>query len=101
MKTMLRLVAALAICTAPLAAQAQAWKEYSYPQDGFAVQFPAKVPSSTDLSTKLDRVSSRVDRLESRPDALPTALVALAAAIVLGGAGIGLGLSARRRGPEI
>jgi hypothetical protein len=64
-------------------------------------EFPAKVPSVTDLSTKLDRVGARVDRLEGKPDALPTALVALAAAIVLGGAGIGLGLSARRRGSEI
>ncbi|HEV7467657.1 MAG TPA: hypothetical protein VGP96_15260 [Candidatus Dormibacteraeota bacterium] len=65
------------------------------------VEFPAKVPSVTDLSTKVDRVSARVDRVESRPDALPTALVALAAAIVLGGAGIGLGLAARRRGSGI
>jgi hypothetical protein len=61
------------------------------------VEFPARVPSVTDISTKLDRVSARVDRVESRPDALPTALVALLAALVLGGAGIGLGLSARRR----
>jgi hypothetical protein len=76
-------------------------KTFNLVQDATAVQFPVKVPSTTDLSTKLDRVSARVDRVESRPDALPTALVALAAAIVLGGAGIGLGLSARRRGPEI
>ena len=66
-----------------------------------SVEFPAKVPSVTDLSTKLDRVSARVDKVESRPDALPTALVALVAALVLGGAGIGLGLSARRRSPEL
>jgi hypothetical protein len=66
-----------------------------------SVEFPAKVPSVTDLSTKLDRVSARVDKVESRPDALPTALVALVAALVLGGAGIGLGLSARRRSSEL
>ncbi len=65
------------------------------------VEFPAKVPSVTDLSTKLDRVGARVDRVESRPDALPTALVALAAALILGGAGIGLGLAARRKSPGI
>ena len=65
------------------------------------VEFPAKVPSVTDLSTKLDRVSARVDKVESRPDALPTALVALVAALVLGGAGVGLGLSARRRSPGL
>jgi hypothetical protein len=68
------------------------------------VQFPAKVPSATDLSTKLDRVTQRLSAVESRPqpkDALPTALVALAAAIVLGGAGIVIGLGARRRSSGI
>ncbi len=72
-------------------------KTFNLVQDAGAVQFPARIPSATDLSTKLDRVSARVDKVESRPDALPTALVALLAALVLGGAGIALGLSARRR----
>ena len=79
-------------------------KTFNLVQDASAVQFPAKVPSSTELSTKLDRVTQRLSAVESRPepkDALPPALVALAAAVVLGGAGIGLGLSARRRGSEI
>jgi hypothetical protein len=79
-------------------------KTFNLVQDASAVQFPAKVPSTTELSTKLDRVTQRLSAVESRPepkDALPTALVALAAAIVLGGAGIGLGLSARRRSSGI
>jgi hypothetical protein len=76
-------------------------KTFNLVQDAGAVEFPSKVPSTSALSTKLDRVAARVDKLENRADAMPTALVALAAAIVLGGAGIGLGLSARRRGSEI
>jgi hypothetical protein len=47
MRPALGAVAALAIVSAPFAAQAQAWKEYSYPQDGFAVQFPATPVEST------------------------------------------------------
>jgi hypothetical protein len=68
------------------------------------VEFPAKVPSVTDLSTKLDRVSSRVGALEGRtipPDSQPLAAVALIVAIVLGGAGILIGLRARRRGSSL
>jgi hypothetical protein len=65
------------------------------------VEFPARVPTVADLSTKLDRVSARVDRVDGRPDALPTALVALVAALALGGAGIGIGLNARKRGSGI
>jgi hypothetical protein len=64
------------------------------------VEFPAKVPSTSDLATRLDRVSARVDSLQRSqpPDALPVALVALFAAFILGGAGVIIGLGARRRG---
>jgi hypothetical protein len=41
MRAVLGSITALAMLLAPYAAEAQAWKEYSYPQDGFAVQFPA------------------------------------------------------------
>ncbi len=47
MRAALGAVAALAILAAPYAAQAQAWKDYSYPEDGFAVQFPAPPAMST------------------------------------------------------
>jgi hypothetical protein len=67
------------------------------------VEFPAKVPSPSDLSTRLDRVSARVDGVQRSmpPNALPVAIVALIAAIVLGGAGVAIGLGARRRGSSI
>jgi hypothetical protein len=41
MRAILHLITTFAVCAAPWTAQAQAWKEYSYPKDGFAVQFPA------------------------------------------------------------
>jgi len=68
------------------------------------VQFPNKVPSATDVSTKVDRVASRVSAVEGRsipPDSQPLAVVALIVAIVLGGAGVVIGLRARRRGSRI
>jgi len=68
------------------------------------VQFPNKVPTNSDLSTKLDRVASRVSAVEGRsipPDSQPLAVVALIVAIVLGGAGVVIGLAARRRGSRI
>jgi hypothetical protein len=52
------------------------------------VEFPAKLPTNTDLSTKLDRVSKRVTALEGRsipPDAMPVAVIALVVALLLGG----------------
>ena len=53
MKSALGAVAALALVWAPHAALAQAWKEYSYPKDGFAVQFPAPpVESSSTYKTQ-------------------------------------------------
>ena len=68
------------------------------------VEFPTKVPSATDISTKVDRVASRVSAVEGRsipPDSQPLAVAALVAAVVLGGAGIVIGLGARRRGSRI
>lgn len=67
------------------------------------VEFPAKVPSTSDLATRLDRVSARVDGIQGSmpPNALPVATVALIAAVVLGGAGIVIALGARRRGSSI
>ena len=68
------------------------------------VEFPTKVPSATDISTKVDRVASRASAVEGRsipPDSQPLAVVALVAAVVLGGAGIVIGLGARRRGSRI
>jgi hypothetical protein len=52
------------------------------------VEFPAKLPTNTDLSTKLDRVSQRVTALEGRsipPNAMPVAVIALVVALLLGG----------------
>jgi hypothetical protein len=47
MRGIVRLVTALAVLATPFAAQAQSWKEYSYPKDGFGVQFPAAPAEST------------------------------------------------------
>lgn len=66
-------------------------------------QFPAKVPSSAALSTKLDATASRLaaaqqaasDASSSAGRAMLIGVVALAAGVLLGGAG--LGLAARRR----
>jgi len=72
--------------------------------DATDVEFPNKLPSSTDISTKLDKVSSRVSALEGQtipPNSEPIAVVALGAAVVLGLAGIIIGLSARRRGADL
>jgi hypothetical protein len=68
------------------------------------VEFPAKVPTNSDLSTKLDRVSSRVSAVEGRsipPDSQPLAVVALIVAIVLGGGAFLMAMGARRRGSRI
>src|SRR5581483_5662614 len=66
-------------------------------------QFPAKVPSSAALSTKLDATASRLaaaqqvasDASSSAGRAMVIGVVALAAGVLLGGAG--LGVAARRR----
>jgi hypothetical protein len=53
MRRAVYLITALSLAGAPVAAQAQAWKEYSYPQDGFSVQFPAApVMSATTYKTQ-------------------------------------------------
>jgi hypothetical protein len=71
--------------------------------DDSDVEFPAKVPSTGELATRLDRVSTRVDDLQRSqpPNAMPLASIALVAALFLGGAGIAVGLGARRRGSSI
>jgi hypothetical protein len=68
------------------------------------VEFPAKVPTNSDLSTKLDRVTSRVSAVEGRsipPDSQPLAVVALIVAIVLGGGAFLMAMGARRKGSRI
>jgi hypothetical protein len=68
------------------------------------VEFPAKVPTTSDISTKLDRVSARVGALEGRsipPNSQPLAIVALVVAIVLGGGAFLMAMGARRRGSRI
>lgn len=68
------------------------------------VEFPNKLPSTTDLSTKVDRVAARVSTLEGRsipPNAMPLAIAALVVAVVLGGGGILMARGAGRRSSEI
>ena len=68
------------------------------------VEFPNKVPTNSDLSTKLDRVTSRVSAVEGRsipPDSQPLAVIALIVAIVLGGGAFLMAVGARRKGSRI
>ncbi|HVS42608.1 MAG TPA: hypothetical protein VMU20_10080 [Candidatus Dormibacteraeota bacterium] len=68
------------------------------------VEFPNKVPTNSDLATKLDRVTSRVSAVEGRsipPDSQPLAVIALIVAIVLGGGAFLMAMGARRKGSRI
>ncbi len=73
-------------------------------QDQTAAQFPAKIPSTTDLSAKVDRQDSRITAAQAAAgdasDAASRALLAGAGlgaiGVVLGAAGLALALRARR-----
>ncbi len=63
-------------------------------QDQSAAQFPAKIPSTTDLSAKVDRQDARITAAQaSATDAADAANRALIVGAVLGGAGIVLGIA--------
>ncbi|HEV3234150.1 MAG TPA: hypothetical protein VG329_06340 [Candidatus Dormibacteraeota bacterium] len=63
-------------------------------------QWPSQLPSATDLSTKLDRVSQRLDSAQSSSNdakdaanrALIVGVVGIVLAVVLGGAGLAVGM---------
>ena len=61
-------------------------------QDQTAAQFPARIPSTTDLSAKVDRLDSRISAgAAAAGDASDAASRALIAGITLGGIGVVLG----------
>ena len=79
-------------------------KTFATVDDPGDVEFPNKLPSATDLNTKLDRVSARVSTLEGKsipPNAMPLAVAALVVAVVLGGGGILMAMGAKRKGSGI
>jgi hypothetical protein len=68
MKAMVAIL--IAACLTPLAAVAQEWKAYSYPDPGFAIQFPAAptvenstLKPSAGVSLPMTRYSVREDRV--------------------------------------
>ena len=63
-------------------------------QDQAGAEFPAKVPSTTDLSGKIDRLDPRVAAAQSAAtDASDAANRALLVGAVVGGVGVLLGLA--------
>jgi hypothetical protein len=73
-------------------------------QDQTAAQFPARIPSTTDLSAKVDRLDSRIsagaaaagDASDAASRALIVGITLGGIGVVLGAAGIVLALRARR-----
>lgn len=77
-------------------------KTFDPVKDPTEVQFPAKVPSNSQLAQSVNRVDARAtkaakDAKDSASTATTLAIVGIAAGVLLGGAGLIVALSARRR----